>query len=138
MVKNNTLLFIAGIVWVFAGFNVLRIGILSYTGYANLLNMLYSLFVFLIFWFMVFKKLVTKHTRRIKDYNESRQYFWKFFDIPSFIVMTFMISAGIIIRAFNLLPDVIIAVFYSGLGTALFGAGINFLINYCCTKKALQ
>ncbi len=31
MVKKRTLLFIAGIVWMFAGFNVIKIGIEAYS-----------------------------------------------------------------------------------------------------------
>ncbi len=130
MVKNKTLLLIAGIVWIFAGFNILIIGVLSYKGYINLLNLFYSFIIFIIFWFMIFKNLVIKHTGRIKRYKELKKYFRNFFDFPSFIIMAFMITVGISIRIFNVLPIFIIAIFYSGLGLALFLAGINFLINY--------
>lgn len=132
MVKRRTLLFIAGLVWTIAGFNILKIGIMSYTGYVHILNLVYSSIVFLMFWFFVFNKLVMKHTTRITGYEEERKYFWNFFDIPSFIIMAFMITAGISIRSFNLLPNLVIAVFYTGLGLALFGAGIKFMKNYFC------
>ena len=111
MVKNKTLLLIAGIVWIFAGFNILKIGVLSYKGYINLLNLFYSFIIFIIFWFMIFKNLVIKHTGRIKRYKELKKYFWNFFDFPSFIIMAFMITVGISIRIFNVLPIFIIAIF---------------------------
>ena len=44
--------------------------------------------------------------------------------------MAFMIIFGITIRTFNLLPDRFIAIFYTGLGAALFLAGIIFGLNY--------
>lgn len=132
MVKSKTLLFIAGIVWMIAGFNILRIGIISYAGHIHILNIVCSVAIFFAFWLMVFRKLVIKHTARIKGYGSEKKYFWNFFDIPAFIIMAFMITLGVTIRALDLLPDAVIAVFYSGLGTALFGAGINFMKHYYC------
>ncbi len=130
MVKRRTLLLIAGFVWAIAGFNILKIGVESYAGYVHVTNLILSLLVFLIFWFMIFGKLVVKHTTRIQSYEEEKKFFWNFFDIPSFLIMAFMMTFGITIRSFNLLPDIAIAVFYSGLGLALFGAGLKFIRNY--------
>lgn len=58
------------------------------------------------------------------------QFFYKFFDLKSFLIMVFMISFGVIIRTFHLLPERFIAVFYTGLGAALFLAGVLFGWNY--------
>lgn len=66
MVKKGMLLFIAGIVWMFAGFNVLKIGIEAYMDNFSILNVFLSIAVMLIFWFMVFGKLVDKHNTRIR------------------------------------------------------------------------
>ena len=112
MVKSKTLLLIAGIVWAIAGFNILRIGVVSYAGHVSVLNILISFVILLLFWFMVFRKLVKKHTARIKNYGTAKKYFWNFFDVPSFLIMAFMITMGVTIRMFNLLPDAIIAIFY--------------------------
>lgn len=132
MVRNRELLLIASLVWLIAGFNVVRIGVIAYVGKVSILSVLCSLLIFLIFWFMVFNKLVIKHTIRIKGYESQnkKQYFWKFFDVKSFCIMAFMMTFGIVIRVFNLLPDTFIAIFYTGLGTALTLAGIKFGVNY--------
>ena len=104
--------------------------------YLSLIHILFlSAVVFLIFWFMVFYKLTVKHTDRIQKYEEELQFFLKFFDIKSFCIMAFMMIFGISIRSFNLAPDVFIAVFYTGLGTALFGAGLLFGRNYYKYKQ---
>ena len=129
-VKKLNLLRIANIVWTIAGLNVLIIGVESYTKYLNLMNLLLTIVVFCIFWFMVFHKLVIKHTNRILSYREDKQYFWCFFDVKSFIIMAVMMTGGITIRIFHLLPQRFIAVFYTGLGTALFIAGLLFGYNY--------
>lgn len=130
MVKRNSLILIASIVWIVAGFNVLKIGIDTYAGNTSILNFFLSSVIFLLFWTMVFRKLVKKHVVRIRQYSEDKLLFIKFFDIKSFMIMFIMIVGGITIRTFNLLPDKFIAVFYTGLGAALFLAGIMFGINY--------
>lgn len=129
-VKKQNLLLLAGIVWMIAGFNVLRIGLETYAEYRMIINYAITLMVFLVFWFMVFHKLTIKHTKRIHEFEEELQLFYKFFDLKSFLIMAFMISFGIIIRKFRLLPDRFIAVFYTGLGAALFMAGVLFTWNY--------
>ena len=134
-IKKYNLLILASAVWMIAGFNILRIGIVSYKNYITVLNIALSAAVFLIFWFMVFSKLVKKHTKRISSYIEEKQFFLKFFDVKSFCIMVFMILFGVSIRTFNLMPEIFIAVFYTGLGLALFLAGILFGRNYVLTFK---
>ena len=130
MIKNKYLLLIAAIVWLIAGFNVLKIGVETYINYVTVVNLLLSLVVFLVFWIMVFSKLVKKHTLRISSYESEKQWFYLFFDLKSFIIMAIMMTTGIIIRYYALLPDVFIAVFYTGLGSALALAGILFMVNF--------
>lgn len=129
-VKKRTLLLIASIVWLIAGFNILNIGITTYKGYLSIINIIFSLIVFSVFWFLIFSRLVLKHTKRIKNFEEEPQFFLNFFDKKSFIIMVFMITLGVLIRKLHLAPDVFIAVFYSGLGSSLFLAGILFGYNY--------
>lgn len=127
--KNN-LLMIAGIVWCIAGFNILRLGVIAYSGRCVWWRLLLSAAVFALFQYFVFGKMVRKHTRRITQYVEDRQYFYKFFDQKGFLIMAFMITFGIGLRASGLVPAAFIAVFYTGLGASLMTAGILFLVNY--------
>ena len=50
-IKKRTLLLLAAIVWMIAGFNILRIGIEPYAAYKSVINFILSLLVFLFFWF---------------------------------------------------------------------------------------
>lgn len=129
-VKRNTLFLIACLVWCAAGLNILKIGILAYGSYATMGNFLLSGVVFAVFQKFVFGKLVVKHSERIRNYAEDRQFFLKFFDGKSFAVMAFMMAGGIGIRAFGLASERFIAVFYSGLGASLTLAGILFGRNF--------
>lgn len=136
-VKKRTLLLIAGIVWLIAGFNVARLGVLSYFiieshGYLYL----FSVVVFLFFGIM-FIKMSQKHTRRILKYEDYRP-FWNFFDLKAYIIMVCMMGGGIGFRAAVIFPDSFVAFFYSGLGCALALAGILFFINYICYTRLLE
>ncbi|MDY4587114.1 MAG: hypothetical protein SPD47_01555 [Oscillospiraceae bacterium] len=64
-VKKRTLLAVAGCVWLAAGVNVARLGIISYTLIELFwVQFLLSVVVFLAFGFMFFR-MSMKHTRRI-------------------------------------------------------------------------
>ena len=134
-VKKQTLLLIAGIVWLFAGLNVARLGVLSYGLISpSWLTYLLSVLVFAAFGGM-FVAMSSKHTARILAYEDMRP-FWNFFDTKSYLIMAFMMSAGIGLRAANLVPQVFVAFFYTGLGCALMGAGVVFVKNYLeCGKN---
>ena len=129
-VNKRTLLLIACIVWSIAGFNIVRIGVLAYPPYVTAINILLSILVFSIFQYFIFGKLVKKHTKRIHEYEEEKQFFLKFFDMKSFIIMAVMMTGGILLRSSNLAPDAFIAVFYTGLGASLLFAGLLFGKNY--------
>lgn len=129
-VNKKTLLLIACIVWFIAGFNILRIGILSYPPYLSIINILLSIVVFSVFQHFIFGRLVKKHTLRIQNYEEEQHFFMKFFDIKSFIIMAVMMSGGIYLRVSSFVPERFIAVFYTGLGSSLLLAGILFGKNY--------
>ena len=116
-VKKINLLAIASLVWLIAGFNILRIGVISYKNHVTVLGIAISIIVFLLFWTKVFHKLV-------------KNCFLSFFDKKSFLIMAFMMTFGIALRVSNLLADVYIAEFYTGLGTALSLAGLLFGVNY--------
>lgn len=125
-VKRNTLLLLACLVWCAAGMNILRIGLITYPAHLTVQNILLSIVVFGVFQKFIFGKLVKKHTARINAYLEERQFFLKFFDRRSFIIMAVMMSGGIGLRATGIAPEGFIAVFYTGLGASLLLAGILF------------
>ncbi len=133
--KKKNLLLIASMIWCIAGFNILKIGVEVYPKYINVRNIVMSFAVFGISQIFIFGKLVIKHTKRIMSYDDEYQLFIKFFDIPSFIIMGIMITGGILLRAFKIVPEIFIAVFYSGLGASLFLAGILFGVKFFTAKN---
>ena len=72
-VKKRTLLLTAGIVWLAAGVNVARLGIISYLEIEQQWYLyVLSVVVFLLFGMMFFR-MTAKHTKRITGYSEKRQ-----------------------------------------------------------------
>lgn len=125
-VKRNTLILIAGIVWCIAGFNILRIGLITYPPYIAIVPLALSAVVFVAF-IMMFRRIVSKHIVRIRNMSEDRVAVWHFFDKKSYLLMVFMMGLGIALRSTGIAPDRFIAVFYTGLGSALTLAGILFI-----------
>ena len=130
-VKKRALLAIAGCVWLAAGFNVARLGVLSYISLDEIsaVHILLSAVVFGIFGFM-FYRMSVRHTKRIRSYPQETRPDWNFFDLKSYLIMAFMMSGGIWLRNSGLAPEVFIAVFYTGLGCALGSDGILFWVNF--------
>jgi hypothetical protein len=128
-VPKNHLMLIAGLAWCAAGAMVCMIGLPLEFGLApsNLILLPLAVAIFLAFYFLVFSRLVRKHTGRIRARAEDRLPFWNFFNASSWAVMAVMMGGGMALRLSHLVPDWMIAFFYSGLGVALFICGVRFL-----------
>jgi len=128
-IPKNHLMLIAGLVWCAAGAMVCVIGLPIEFGLApsNLALIPLAVVIFLLFYFFVFSRLVRKHTGRIRARSEDRLPFWHFFNASSWAVMAVMMGGGMALRLSHLMPDWMIAFFYSGLGVALFLCGVRFL-----------
>ena len=134
-VKKRTLLLIAGLVWLIAGVNVVRLGILSYLAIEQKWYWyVLSAVIFTLFGLM-FYRMSQKHTKRIMGYAEERQPFWRFFDLKAYLIMAVMMGGGIGLRAAGVFPDWFVAFFYTGLGCALALAGVLFFRSYLLIRR---
>ena len=126
---KNHLMLIAGLVWCAAGAMVCFIGLPLEFGLApaHLVLVPLAVVIFLAFYVFVFSRLVRKHTGRIRAREEERLPFWHFFNASSWAVMAVMMGGGMALRLSHVMPDWMIAFFYSGLGVALFLCGVRFL-----------
>jgi hypothetical protein len=131
-INKNTLILLAGLVWCVAGAMVCKIGLplLLDLGSTRLILYPLAVVVFLIFYFLIFSRLVVRHTERIRQRPESKLPFWNFFDRSSYVVMVIMMAGGMWLRLSHIVPDWMIAFFYSGLGIALFSCGVRFLAGF--------
>ena len=114
-VKKRTLLAIAGCVWFLAGFNVARLGVITYTGMNTIswYHPVLSVVVFALFGLMFFK-MSFKHTNRIHGYSEPTRPFWHFFDLKAYCIMAVMMGGGIWLRYSGLVPKCSLPYFTQG------------------------
>lgn len=136
MLPKKYLLLIAGIAWTFAGAMVVKTGWPLFIAAANMgMKIVLAIIICYIFYFIIFSKLVVKHTERIVNDERTKMPFWDFFDRKSYIIMAIMIIGGITIRKLELLPKFVIGFFYLGLGVALFSCGLRFIFGFLNFKN---
>lgn len=128
-VPKNSLMLIAGLVWLMAGFMVMKTGWPYFLVLINERSWMIALsaVVFVVFYLLIFSKTVKKHTCRIQQNPLARIPFWQFFDRTSYIIMAVMMSGGMALRNYHLVPGFFIGFFYEGLGFALFACGTRFI-----------
>lgn len=131
------LLLIAGIVWMFAGGNILRIGVPDFveSWHHNVLYVLDAFIVFAVFMVFIFCRLVQKHNARISNYQEEKVPFYRFFDVKSYLIMIFMITGGLLLRNSHVAPAIVIGILYCGIGASLEGAGILFIDKFVLVNR---
>ena len=137
-VAKEKLLLIAGFVWLAAGFNIALLGVSAFSQMDEGLLLALAVgavLVFTVFHAGMFSKLVGKHADRIVAMEEDRAPVWKFFDAKGYLIMAFMMTMGIGLRASGIAPLWFIAFFYTGLGASLLLAGLLFACNFA--KAAL-
>ncbi|MEG0810942.1 MAG: hypothetical protein RSG58_02370 [Eubacterium sp.] len=136
-VEKRTLLVIAGAVWFFAGFNIMRIGTPDMIKYWTnpIIPLICALLVFGVFFKFIFYKMVNKHSKRILFYGPEKINVFKFFDTKSYLIMIFMITFGVLLRKSGWIPPLYLGTFYTGLGASLIGAGILFFIKFGLSYK---
>ena len=132
-VKSEKLLIIAAVVWLLAGINILRLGVIAITE-TELVAALLAVGVVVTF---LFAKLVGKQSNRIRAYGNEPTCAFAFFDVKGYIMMAIMMGGGIALREFGIIPAWIVAFMYTGIGSALALAGIGFFIHYLKRGKSL-
>jgi len=137
-VQKKFLLPLAGMIWFIAGFNIMRIGVIASKRHWIFSMLCLSVVVYLLFHNMVFRKMVKKHTARIINYEDEKQPLYRFFDKQAYCIMALMIALGVSLRVSSLMPDMFIAVFYSGLGFSLIIAGVSFCLQFSRYDKLFE
>lgn len=130
--SRKTLFILGGLVWMFAGSMVTKLGyevVLRAKNY-KFLSTIVAVIVFGIFYRFIFSKMAYKHRKRILEQVQERLAIFSFFDKKGYIIMAFMMTLGITIRSIDAINPLCWAGFYIGLGTALFCGGVIFLLGW--------
>lgn len=130
-VPKRILFFLAALVWTFAGSMLLikGFGWFYYVRDFRIIKLIASITAGLIFYYLMFKKLSGKHSRRIFELKTSHPCVFSFFNIRSYGIMTIMISLGIILRTSGIIPLDYLSLFYITMGIPLLLSSIRFYIS---------
>lgn len=131
-VSKKYLPLFAGVVWGIAGSAVLTIGLPALISDWKIpwLSILISAVIFALFFKFVFFRLFQKHIARIDAFEREKICAFAFFDVKGYIIMAFMITLGIVIRTTKILPPIYLGMLYTGLGFAMLGAAISFIVTF--------
>ena len=130
--NKRSLLLIAGLVWIFAGGMVSKLGldVLFTSSIHPFISLIVAVVTFYIFFNFIFMKLVKKHKNRIAKKEQDKLCLFSFFDVKSYIIMIFMMSLGITIRSIQSINPLCWAAIYIGIGSALLCSGIAFIVEW--------
>ncbi len=137
-VPRRLLLIIAGIFWSFAGGMLMwrsLSGFLSEVKKPALLIIL-SIVGGLIFYFLLFSKISRKHIRRILGLKPEKPCLFAFFNVKSYILMSVMITSGILLRKSELLDYRVLYSIYLFMSLPLLLSSLKFYY-YWVTKKQI-
>lgn len=136
-VEKKTLIIFAGIVWFFAGVNIFHIGVKTWLIHQKnlVVELALASLIFTIFFFFIFRPICRKNIQRIIN-KDKPNHPLSFFNTKGWITLACMMTFGILGRKFELFPDSFILYFYTGLATALMGAGLLYLYTGIYKTKA--
>ncbi len=135
-VNRHYLMFMAAVVWLFAGSMLFVKGLVFMLGNDTdlALELSVSVCLGLLFFAFLFSKIVAKHVIRILNIKHEKPCLFSFFNWKSYLMMAAMISSGILLRTFHLVPMVYLSCFYVTMGTPLLLSSYRFFneaVRYC-------
>lgn len=130
-IAHKYLLFVAAGVWTFAGGMLLSRGFsfIHLATHLFFVKIAGSLLAGVVFYLVLFSKISLKHINRIQQLPYERPCAFSFFDWKSYILMSIMISSGVLLRLSDIVPLPYLSEFYITMGTPLFLSAFRFYIS---------
>ena len=107
-------------------------GLLAYCGLSGagkILLLSAGSVLVLLFFLFIFAKVTRKFTDRIQSLPGEKNSVLLVMDLKGYILFSFMIALGIVLKSIPCIPEEFFASFYCGLGPALLWASLKFLRN---------
>lgn len=131
-ISKHYLLLVAAIVWTFAGGMLLKKGFTFMQEYPDfmVLKLLGCLVGGLAFFAVLFRKISGKHVVRIQNMPIERPCFFSFFNFRSYLLMSIMISSGIILRKTGVVSHNYLSLVYITMGIPLLLSSFRFYLTF--------
>ncbi len=129
-VPKVVLIALGASLWGFAAYRILKLGVVSIEKHAinHLLNYLIGIAGFIPFFYFVFRKVSRRYVERIKNLPQPRPCMFAFFNVRGYIMMTFMITMGIMVSHWKVIPELYKGTFFISLGLSLLASSIFYII----------
>lgn len=137
---KRVLLFIAAVVWTFAGIMLFTRGIwmMNINPDSFLIRFLISLVSGALFYGVLFTRISKKHVNRIIQLPVERPAVFSFFDKKGYIMMAGMISLGIFLRTSGIVSPFYLSVLYVTMGVPLFISSLRFYYSGICYSSVIK
>ena len=129
-VSKPVLIALGAALWGFAAYRILKMGFIFIEEHAlhHFLNYLIGIAGFIPFFLLVFRKVSKRYVNRIKNLPQHRPCMFAFFDLRGYIMMTFMITMGIMFSHWKLIPELYKGTFFISLGLSLLASSVFYII----------
>jgi len=139
-IPKSYLIFVAAIVWTFAG------GMLLYRGFSMLIpdtellwvKLTGSFIAGMIFFVYIFSNISLKHILRIVNLESERPCIFSVFNWRSYLMMAVMMSFGVTLRMSGIISVKYLSFFYIFMGTPLFLSAFRFYYYGSYYQKAVK
>ena len=129
-VPKPVLIALGAALWGFAAFRILKMGFIFIERHTlhHFVNYLIGIAGFIPFFLLVFRKVSLRYITRIINLPERRPCMFSFFDLRGYILMSFMITMGIMFSHWQLIPELYKGTFFISLGLSLLASFIFYII----------
>jgi len=116
--------------WGFAAYRILKMGFIFIERHAlhHFVNYLIGIAGFVPFFMLVFRKVSLRYITRIIKLPQRRPCLFAFFDLRGYILMSFMITMGIMISHWKVIPELYKGTFFISLGLSLLASSVFYII----------
>jgi len=123
------LIFLGASLWGFASYRILMLGVdmIEHHALNHWLNYLIGIAGFVPFFLTVFRKVSTRYLHRIIHSKYDRPCIFSFFDLRGYILMSLMISLGILVSHWDVIPEIYKGTFFISLGLSLLASAIFYI-----------
>ncbi|MEI6346522.1 MAG: hypothetical protein WCP69_01125 [Bacteroidota bacterium] len=127
-IPRRYLMFVAAFVWLYAGGMLLFKGVsfLDYTQSFLILKLIISTVLGLLFFMLLFTKIAAKHVSRILNIKYEKPCLFSFFNWKSYFMMGSMITLGVLLRVFKVVPIQQLSFLYLVMGIPLLISAFKF------------
>jgi hypothetical protein len=124
------LIILGASLWGFASYRILKLGIANIEKHAlyRAVNYIIGIAGFIPFFLLVFRKVSYKYITRIKNLKYERPCVFSFFDVRGYLIMSGMITMGILVSHWKVIPGLYKGTFFISLGLSLFASAVYYVI----------